>query len=41
VKIENPGTGGDPARNVGPHLLGKDSQYFQAWNTSKKSVRST
>ncbi len=39
VKIENPGTGGDPARNVGPHLLGEgDSQYFQAWNTSKKSV---
>jgi len=31
----NPGTGGDPARNVGPHLLGEgDSQYFQAWNTS-------
>ena len=39
VKIENPATGGDPARNVGPHLLGEgDSQYFQAWNTSKKSV---
>jgi len=39
VKIENPGTGGDPARHVGPHLLGVgDSQYFQAWNTSKKSV---
>jgi crotonobetainyl-CoA:carnitine CoA-transferase CaiB-like acyl-CoA transferase len=39
VKIENPATGGDPARNVGPHMLGEgDSQYFQAWNTSKKSV---
>ncbi|MEO8465980.1 MAG: CoA transferase [Gammaproteobacteria bacterium] len=39
VKIENPGTGGDPARSVGPHLLGEgDSQYFQAWNTNKKSV---
>jgi crotonobetainyl-CoA:carnitine CoA-transferase CaiB-like acyl-CoA transferase len=39
VKIENPATGGDPARTVGPHLLGEgDSQYFQAWNTSKKSV---
>ena len=39
VKIENPATGGDPARSVGPHMLGEgDSQYFQAWNTSKKSV---
>jgi crotonobetainyl-CoA:carnitine CoA-transferase CaiB-like acyl-CoA transferase len=39
VKIENPATGGDPARAVGPHFLGEgDSQYFQAWNTSKRSV---
>jgi crotonobetainyl-CoA:carnitine CoA-transferase CaiB-like acyl-CoA transferase len=39
VKIENPATGGDPARYVGPHRLGAgDSQYFQAWNTSKRSV---
>jgi crotonobetainyl-CoA:carnitine CoA-transferase CaiB-like acyl-CoA transferase len=39
IKIENPRTGGDPARHVGPHLVGDgDSQYFQAWNTSKKSV---
>jgi crotonobetainyl-CoA:carnitine CoA-transferase CaiB-like acyl-CoA transferase len=39
IKIENPATGGDPARAVGPHFLGSgDSQYFQAWNTSKRSV---
>jgi len=39
IKIENPATGGDPARYVGPHRLGAgDSQYFQAWNTSKRSV---
>ena len=39
VKIENPATGGDPARAVGPHFVGAgDSQYFQAWNTSKRSV---
>ncbi|HEY9181685.1 MAG TPA: CoA transferase, partial [Gammaproteobacteria bacterium] len=39
IKIENPATGGDPAREVGPHFLGNgDSQYFQAWNTSKRSV---
>ncbi len=39
IKIENAATGGDPARHVGPHLLGdNDSQYFQTWNTNKKSV---
>ncbi len=39
IKIENPATGGDPARAVGPHFFGeRDSQYFQAWNTSKRSV---
>jgi crotonobetainyl-CoA:carnitine CoA-transferase CaiB-like acyl-CoA transferase len=39
IKIENPATGGDPARYVGPHLLGDaDSQYFQGWNTNKRSV---
>jgi crotonobetainyl-CoA:carnitine CoA-transferase CaiB-like acyl-CoA transferase len=39
IKIENPATGGDPARYVGPHLLGEaDSQYFQGWNTNKRSV---
>jgi crotonobetainyl-CoA:carnitine CoA-transferase CaiB-like acyl-CoA transferase len=39
IKIENPATGGDPARYVGPHKLGDaDSQYFQTWNANKKSV---
>lgn len=39
IKIENPSTGGDPARYVGPHTLGAaDSQYFQGWNTNKRSV---
>lgn len=39
IKIENAVTGGDPARHVGPHMLGAaDSQYFQAWNLSKRSV---
>lgn len=39
IKIENPHTGGDPARSSDTHSLGaKDSQYFQTWNTNKKSV---
>ena len=39
IKIENPATGGDPARYVGPHRLGEaDSQYFQTWNANKRSV---
>ncbi|HUL81891.1 MAG TPA: CoA transferase [Gammaproteobacteria bacterium] len=39
IKIENPATGGDPARYVGPHKLGAaDGQYFQTWNANKKSV---
>jgi crotonobetainyl-CoA:carnitine CoA-transferase CaiB-like acyl-CoA transferase len=39
IKIENPAGGGDPARYVGPHRLGAaDSQYFQGWNTGKRSV---
>ncbi|WP_149540644.1 CaiB/BaiF CoA transferase family protein [Siccirubricoccus phaeus] len=39
IKIENAETGGDPARHVGPHMLGPaDSQYFQAWNLGKRSV---
>ena len=39
IKIENPATGGDPARYVGPHTLGAaDSQYFQGWNAGKRSV---
>jgi len=39
IKIENPATGGDPARHVGPNKLGAaDSQYFQTWNANKRSV---
>jgi crotonobetainyl-CoA:carnitine CoA-transferase CaiB-like acyl-CoA transferase len=39
IKVENAATGGDPSRHVGPHLLGdNDSQYYQTWNTNKKSV---
>jgi crotonobetainyl-CoA:carnitine CoA-transferase CaiB-like acyl-CoA transferase len=38
IKIENPVTGGDAARHVGPHMVGADSQYFQTWNMNKRSV---
>jgi len=39
IKIENIATGGDPARKTGPFFLGEnDSQYFQTWNSNKKSV---
>jgi len=39
IKIENPATNGDAARNGGPFPLGEnDSLYFQSWNTNKKSV---
>jgi len=39
IKIENPFTGGDVSRFVGPHLIGdKDSQFFQTFNRNKKSL---
>jgi crotonobetainyl-CoA:carnitine CoA-transferase CaiB-like acyl-CoA transferase len=39
IKIENPATGGDPARYGGPFMLGAaDSQYFQTWNLNKRSI---
>jgi crotonobetainyl-CoA:carnitine CoA-transferase CaiB-like acyl-CoA transferase len=38
IKIENGATGGDPSRKVGPYMLGEDSEYFQSWSLSKKSV---
>ncbi len=39
IKIENPATGGDSARNGGPFMLGEgDSEYFQTWNLNKRSV---
>ncbi|TDR90071.1 CaiB/BaiF CoA transferase family protein [Enterovirga rhinocerotis] len=39
IKVENPATGGDASRQVGPHALGEnDSQYFQTFNLNKRSV---
>lgn len=39
IKIENPATGGDSARHVGPHGLGEaDSEFFQTFNRNKRSV---
>jgi crotonobetainyl-CoA:carnitine CoA-transferase CaiB-like acyl-CoA transferase len=39
IKVENPGSGGDASRHVGPHFLGEDdSVYFQCLNLWKKSV---
>lgn len=39
IKVENPQSGGDAGRSVGPHYLGPDdSQYFQTWGSNKKSV---
>jgi len=39
LKIENPITKGDPSRQTGPFMLGADdSQYFQSWNTNKRSI---
>ncbi len=39
IKVENAATGGDPARKTGPFFLGEnDSEYFQTWNSNKRSV---
>jgi crotonobetainyl-CoA:carnitine CoA-transferase CaiB-like acyl-CoA transferase len=39
IKIENSAIGGDPSRKTGPYMLGaNDSEYFQAFNSNKKSV---
>jgi crotonobetainyl-CoA:carnitine CoA-transferase CaiB-like acyl-CoA transferase len=39
VKVENAAIGGDPSRKTGPYMLGaNDSEYFQAFNSNKKSV---
>ena len=39
IKIENPATGGDASRSVGPYKIGdSDSQYFQTFSRGKKSV---
>lgn len=39
IKVENSAIGGDPARYTGPYKLGAaDSEYFQTWNSNKRSV---
>lgn len=39
IKVENAAIGGDPARRTGPHFLGEsDSEYFQTWNSNKRSL---
>lgn len=39
IKIENATIGGDPSRKTGPYFLGEnDSEYFQVFNSNKKSV---
>ncbi len=39
IKVENATIGGDPSRKTGPFMLGpNDSEYFQAFNSNKKSV---
>jgi crotonobetainyl-CoA:carnitine CoA-transferase CaiB-like acyl-CoA transferase len=39
IKVENAAIGGDPSRKTGPYMLGEnDSEYFQAFNSNKKSV---
>ncbi|MGE0873062.1 MAG: CaiB/BaiF CoA transferase family protein [Burkholderiales bacterium] len=39
IKVENPASGGDASRGVGPFYAGDgDSLYFQSWHANKKSV---
>lgn len=39
IKIENPHTGGDFARDTGPYFLGAhDSLYYQTFNLNKRSL---
>jgi crotonobetainyl-CoA:carnitine CoA-transferase CaiB-like acyl-CoA transferase len=39
IKVENASIGGDPARKTGPYMLGEnDSEYFQVFNSNKKSI---
>jgi len=40
IKLEDPSSGGDASRSMGPHFLGEnsDSQYFQTFNRNKKSL---
>src|SRR5512147_898562 len=38
IKVEDPTTGGDEARNVPPRAEGGDSLYFQSLNRNAKSL---
>ncbi len=39
IKIENPNSGGDFARDVGPYFFtAEDSEFFHAYNRNKKSL---
>jgi len=38
IKIEDPGVGGDVARDIGPYTGEQDSLYFQSFNRGKKSI---
>src|SRR5215468_2245100 len=38
IKLEDPTTGGDEARNVPPNAEGGDSLYFQSLNRNAKSL---
>ena len=38
IKIEDPTTGGDEARNVPPEALGGDSLYYQSFNRHTRSL---
>ena len=38
IKVEDPETGGDVARYVGPYSGDQDSLYFQSFNRNKKSI---
>jgi crotonobetainyl-CoA:carnitine CoA-transferase CaiB-like acyl-CoA transferase len=38
IKVEDPGVGGDVARQVGPYAADGDSLYFQSFNRGKRSI---
>jgi crotonobetainyl-CoA:carnitine CoA-transferase CaiB-like acyl-CoA transferase len=41
IKVEDPTTGGDEARNVPPYAEGGDGLYFQSLNRNAKSTTET
>src|SRR5689334_4519064 len=38
IRIEDPATGGDVSRYVGPRQQGGDSLYFESFNRGKRSL---